>query len=756
MVQFVISLDGDDFTTTMEDPHWLAKSLVPGLLAPLLEDLRLQRRDPSFSTRNLVLVRVAGMQCALTGPQAKTSGVGAYASINSFLPGRSQPIRVEIQLDRNAISPSAASTALLKTVVRAKDRFLARILPSRSRSASRVQTQPLPVPTSSSATQNPAATGHSTVAVSAGNSSSRPSFGTGAELSPGFHVTSIVVPMSEITLGRQIGVGTTKAVFEATRNGQKIAVLRVRRAPNSTAKESLGLPWEAAAFLRIGHHPHVVKMLGVGQSLSAPATAETADDITTLLTELAPLGSLDALLEAEGVRATLTPQTALEILQQVASGAAHIAAGGFAHADISLRNILVFKFPGRSGGGGPAVGDAGEGWDRLSGPPSVLVKLNDLAGAVSIRRRAAHNQGVRPIVDGQEAFEGLASAQRRETACVPNATVAVRYAPPEVLEHRTFSTASDVWSYAVCAWEVFSDEAMPYISINSDEEVSQAVCAGMRLQRPSRCPPILWPILTQCWEKNPVHRPSFEELLQQMDVVVALQTNRATATTVDETEMEDGNLTTAADVLRRMGEISGKPPAERLSRNQGDHDLAMLAHESLEIHTMPEGVSEEMRLEHYRSKWELRRRPGLNPNEVPSPRLPDPAPPTSRPEPRALEVVVTKPTANARLGVTLTPRTEGCPVVAYIQDDQCLVRGLLQLGDEIESINDRRLFGPDAEKDAAALLRVTNGEVRFKILRYDIIPLDVLELLNEDEAVLYAQLDEAARLRRALESLPEV
>ena len=257
-------------------------------------------------------------------------------------------------------------------------------------------------------------------------------------------------------------------------------------------------------------------------------------------------------------------------------------------------------------------------------------------------------------------------------------------------------------------------------------------------------------------EKNPVHRPSFEELLQQMDVVVALQTNRATATTVDETEMEDGNLTTAADVLRRMGEISGKPPAERLSRNQGDHDLAMLAHESLEIHTMPEGVSEEMRLEHYRSKWELRRRPGLNPNEVPSPRLPDPAPPTSRPEPRALEVVVTKPTANARLGVTLTPRTEGCPVVAYIQDDQCLVRGLLQLGDEIESINDRRLFGPDAEKDAAALLRVTNGEVRFKILRYDIIPLDVLELLNEDEAVLYAQLDEAARLRRALESLPEV
>ena len=182
----------------------------------------------------------------------------------------------------------------------------------------------------------------------------------------------------------------------------------------------------------------------------------------------------------------------------------------------------------------------------------------------------------------------------------------------------------------------------------------------------------------------------------------------------------------------------------------------MLAHESLEIHTMPEGVSEEMRLEHYRSKWELRRRPGLNPNEVPSPRLPDPAPPTSRPEPRALEVVVTKPTANARLGVTLTPRTEGCPVVVYIQDDQCLVRGLLQLGDEIESINDRRLFGPDADKDAAALLRVTNGEVRFKILRYDIIPLDVLELLNEDEAVLYAQLDEAARLRRALESLPEV
>ena len=249
--------------------------------------------------------------------------------------------------------------------------------------------------------------------------------------------------MSEITLGRQIGVGTTKAVFEATRNGQKIAVLRVRGAPNSTAKESLGLPWRRLPSFESATTRTSSRCLASGEPPRA-RHPETADDITTLLTELAPLGSLDALLEAEGVRATLTPQTALEILQQVASGAAHIAAGGFAHADISLRNILVFKFPGRSGGGGPAVGDAGEGWDRLSGPPSVLVKLNDLAGAVSIRRRAAHNQGVRPIVDGQEAFEGLASAQRRETACVPNATVAVRYAPPEVLEHRTFSTASDV------------------------------------------------------------------------------------------------------------------------------------------------------------------------------------------------------------------------------------------------------------------------------------------------------------------------
>jgi len=60
----------------------------------------------------------------------------------------------------------------------------------------------------------------------------------------------------------------------------------------------------------------------------------------------------------------------------------------------------------------------------------------------------------------------------------------VCWCAPEVLLRRTFSPASDVWSFAVVAWELLSFGMYPY-SGWSDDEVIRAVTAGFVLPMPS-------------------------------------------------------------------------------------------------------------------------------------------------------------------------------------------------------------------------------------------------------------------------------
>ena len=64
--------------------------------------------------------------------------------------------------------------------------------------------------------------------------------------------------------------------------------------------------------------------------------------------------------------------------------------------------------------------------------------------------------------------------------------IAVRWSAPEVLVGRPHSPASNVWSYGVLAWEVFSFGQTPY-DLWNDDQVAVAVTSGAVLSRPSVC-----------------------------------------------------------------------------------------------------------------------------------------------------------------------------------------------------------------------------------------------------------------------------
>ncbi|CAG5861031.1 unnamed protein product [Menidia menidia] len=74
------------------------------------------------------------------------------------------------------------------------------------------------------------------------------------------------------------------------------------------------------------------------------------------------------------------------------------------------------------------------------------------------------------------------------------------------------STKSDVWSYGVLLWEIFSYGRQPY----SKMEVKEKVEAGYRMEAPEDCPPRLYLLMRLCWEREPRRRPGFSKLREKL------------------------------------------------------------------------------------------------------------------------------------------------------------------------------------------------------------------------------------------------
>lgn len=88
-----------------------------------------------------------------------------------------------------------------------------------------------------------------------------------------------------------------------------------------------------------------------------------------------------------------------------------------------------------------------------------------------------------------------------------------RYAP-ESFNFGTFSHASDVWSYGVTLWEMFSFGLQPYGDLKGSE-VIKLVEKGERLPKPKKCPEDVYKIMEQCWNFEPAKRPTFAQLFDR-------------------------------------------------------------------------------------------------------------------------------------------------------------------------------------------------------------------------------------------------
>ena len=99
------------------------------------------------------------------------------------------------------------------------------------------------------------------------------------------------------------------------------------------------------------------------------------------------------------------------------------------------------------------------------------------------------------------------------------ASLPVRWMPPESLIYGTFSTKGDVWSFGVVVWEVFSFAMQPYWGLPNSDVVEMIRC-GKVLNKPEWCPDKVYILVKEgCWCMSPRDRMSFTNLHEALSKI---------------------------------------------------------------------------------------------------------------------------------------------------------------------------------------------------------------------------------------------
>uniref|UniRef100_A0A673KXQ4 Inactive tyrosine-protein kinase 7-like n=1 Tax=Sinocyclocheilus rhinocerous TaxID=307959 RepID=A0A673KXQ4_9TELE len=90
--------------------------------------------------------------------------------------------------------------------------------------------------------------------------------------------------------------------------------------------------------------------------------------------------------------------------------------------------------------------------------------------------------------------------------------IPLRWLPSEAVFEDDFSTKTDVWSFGVLMWEVFSFGELPYAEL-ADDKVLEALQEGkLKLSPPQGCPSRVFKLMVRCWAASPKDRLSFSDI----------------------------------------------------------------------------------------------------------------------------------------------------------------------------------------------------------------------------------------------------
>uniref|UniRef100_A0A914Q1C0 receptor protein-tyrosine kinase n=1 Tax=Panagrolaimus davidi TaxID=227884 RepID=A0A914Q1C0_9BILA len=204
---------------------------------------------------------------------------------------------------------------------------------------------------------------------------------------------------------------------------------------------------EVAVALKIGNHRHVCCLLGWTIYLKA----------YSLIYEHIDGGNLLSWIKCyANDKEVVTDTQIAKILWQITDGMEYLSMLGIVHKDLAARNILITK--------------------------TFEIKISDF---------------------GLASFCGIDSLYYSET----NQKLPIRWMAVESF-CQIFSEASDIWSFGIIIWELFTFGQIPYGDM-SNEEIMKFIVDGNRLNLPSSIGQPWQMLAHDCWKSNRNDRPTF-------------------------------------------------------------------------------------------------------------------------------------------------------------------------------------------------------------------------------------------------------
>ena len=111
-----------------------------------------------------------------------------------------------------------------------------------------------------------------------------------------------------------------------------------------------------------------------------------------------------------------------------------------------------------------------------------------------------------------------------------NRLLPIRWMPIELLSSGNYSEMSDVWSFGVLLWEMFSYGMQPYHG-QTNLEVIEMIRDRRLLPCPLNCPKRIYALMCSCWEEISEQRPTFIELMRRLR---QLEEKSTTTTLIDD------------------------------------------------------------------------------------------------------------------------------------------------------------------------------------------------------------------------------
>ncbi|XP_065203489.1 vascular endothelial growth factor receptor kdr-like [Planococcus citri] len=93
----------------------------------------------------------------------------------------------------------------------------------------------------------------------------------------------------------------------------------------------------------------------------------------------------------------------------------------------------------------------------------------------------------------------------------------IRWMAIESIKDRVFSTQSDVWSFGITMWELFSLSSTPYPGIQCSVDLYEKLVSGYRMGKPQFASDEIYGIMKECWNFSPMSRPTFTQLINRIE-----------------------------------------------------------------------------------------------------------------------------------------------------------------------------------------------------------------------------------------------